>query len=152
MSEEITDQTVIETLLSEAQYLQLGLCKDDRPYIVPMSFGYNKGVIYLHSAKTGTKMDILRSNRNVCFEVDYVHTILHGAHPCSYNIKYQSIVGFGTATILKQEQEIREGLRCLIDHYHTGEYNIHDLNINRVAVNRIDIVEMHGKQNGMENE
>lgn len=152
MSEEITDQTVIEKLLSEAQYLQLGLCKNDRPYIVPMSFGYKEGVIYLHSAKTGTKMDILRSNSNVCFEIDSVHKTLHGDHPCSYNVQYQSIVGFGTATIPEHEQDIREGLQCLIDHYHTEEYCIDALDISRVAVIRIDIEELHGKQNGMENE
>ena len=152
MSEKITDQKVIETLLSEAPFLRLGLCKNDRPYIVPMSFGYKKGVIYLHSSKTGTKMDFLRSNTNVCFEVDIFHKTLHGDHPCSYNVKYQSVVGFGTAAILKDEQDRKEGLKTIIDHYHTEGYCIDDLDMSRVAVIRIDIEELHGKQNGMDEE
>lgn len=152
MSEKITDQKIIETLLSDAPYLRLGLCKNDKPYIVPISFGYKNRVIYLHSSKTGTKMDILRSNTNVCFEVDYVHKTLHGDHPCSYNVKYQSIVGFGTAAILEDEQDRKEGLKTIIDHYHTEGYFIDDLDMSRVAVIRIDIEELHGKQNGMDEE
>ena len=67
-------------------------------------------------------------------------------------MKDQSVIGFGTATILEDDREKREGMKCLIDTYHTGEYCIDDLNISRVAVIRIDIEELHGKQNGIENE
>ena len=120
------------------------------PYIVPMSFVYRNGAIYLHSSKTGTKMDILRSNQNVCFEIDFYHGILPGNNPCSYSVKYQSVIGFGTATILEDDMDKREGMKCLIENYHNGEFCIDNLDLSRVAVIRIDVKELHGKQSGMD--
>ncbi|WFN35216.1 pyridoxamine 5'-phosphate oxidase family protein [Methanogenium sp. S4BF] len=152
MSEKIVDNKVIEKILSDAPYLRLGLCNNGRPYIVPMSFGYRDGAIYLHSSITGTKMDFLRSNKHVCFEVDLYYETLRGDHPCSYNMKYQSVVGFGTAAILDNEQQIKDGIACIIDRYHGEEYCVDDLNLTQVAVIRIDIEELHGKQNGMDSE
>lgn len=152
MIEKIEDKKIIENLISNAEYLQLGLCKNNMPYIVPMSFVYRNGVIYMHSSKTGTKMDFIRNNENVCFEIDFYHGIFPGRFPCSYNMKYQSVIGFGTATILEDDMEKREGMQYLIDNYHTGEYCIDNLDLSRVAVIRIDVTELHGKQSGMDRE
>ncbi|WP_406657339.1 pyridoxamine 5'-phosphate oxidase family protein [Methanolobus sp. ZRKC2] len=149
MGNKIKDQKILENILSETQYLRLALCNDDKPYIVPMSFGYANDAIYLHSSRKGTKIDLLRNNKNVCFEIDDFYETLPSNEPCSYYMKYRSIVGYGTATILEKEEEIKEGLRIIIDHFHNKEYNIDDLNLKGVAVIRIDIEDLHGRHYGM---
>ena len=40
------------------------------PYVVPVNFGYKDDCLYIHSSLQGLKMDILRVNANVCFEID----------------------------------------------------------------------------------
>ena len=117
-----------------------------------MSFGYKNGAIYLHSSKKGTKIDFLRNNNKVCFEIDRYYETISSDHPCSYNMKYQSVVGFGTASIPENETEIKEGLKIIIDRYHNKEYRIDDLNITKVAVIRIDIEDLQGRQQGMDAE
>ena len=57
-------------LLSAARYGRLGLAKDDRPYVVPMSYVFADGRIYLHSRGGGMKMDFASANPRVCFQVD----------------------------------------------------------------------------------
>ncbi len=152
MGEKIKDQKILEEILLEAQYLRLALCNDDRPYIVPMSFGYKNDAVYLHSSRKGTKIDLIRKNKNVCFEVDDFYQTLPSDEPCSYYMKYRSIVGYGTATILGKKEEIKDGLQIIIDHFHNKEYSIDDLNLNGVAVIRIDVEDMHGRQYGMDSE
>lgn len=152
MGKKIKDRKILEGILSEAQYLRLALCSDDRPYIVPMSFGYKDDSVYLHSSRKGTKIDLLQKNENVCFEVDDFYETLPSDEPCSYYMKYRSIVGYGKATIMEKEEEIKEGLQIIIDHFHNKEYNIDELDLNGVAVIRIDVADMHGRHYGMDYE
>ncbi len=57
-------------LLSAARYGRLALSKDNRPYIVPMSYVYQDGKIYLHSRGRGKKVEYVTENPRVCFQVD----------------------------------------------------------------------------------
>jgi nitroimidazol reductase NimA-like FMN-containing flavoprotein (pyridoxamine 5'-phosphate oxidase superfamily) len=123
MGKKIRDNKALEDILLDAQYLRLGLCSNEKPYIVPISFGYKDNTIYLHSSRKGTKINLIKQNKNVCFEVDTFYETLPSDEPCSYYMKYQSIVGYGTATILEDEKEIKEGLKIIIDRYHNKEYN-----------------------------
>jgi uncharacterized protein len=147
MGEKITDKKEIEKILLDSQYLRLGLCRDEEPYIVPMTFGYKDGVIYLHSSKKGKKIEILKANANVCFEADVCYELVPSDRPCSYDMKYESVIGFGKATILEDEEEIREGLNVIIDRYHGGNYDPKSLNTGGLALIRIDVEEMTGRKN-----
>lgn len=63
-------QEECEDLLSANRYGRLGLSLDDVPYVVPISYVYSDGKIYLHSGLKGKKLEIARKNPQVCFEVD----------------------------------------------------------------------------------
>ena len=150
MGEEITDKKEVEEILLNSPYLRLGLCNDGIPYIVPMSFGYKNGAIYLHSSKKGKKIGILKTNTNVCFETETDYEMVPSDHPCAYDMKYRSVIGFGTATILEDEEEIRKGLDVIIERYHGGNYDPKSLNTGGLAVIRIDVEEMKGRKNGID--
>lgn len=67
---EVNDIHEIESILKQTSICRIGLCVDNIPYVVPMNYGYRDNCLYLHSAKEGRKIDIIRENPNVCFEVD----------------------------------------------------------------------------------
>ena len=52
---EITDQDLISRVIQNAQVCRLGLARDNIPYILPVSFGYDGKAIYFHTAKEGRK-------------------------------------------------------------------------------------------------
>jgi nitroimidazol reductase NimA-like FMN-containing flavoprotein (pyridoxamine 5'-phosphate oxidase superfamily) len=58
------------SLLSTVRYGRLALSKDDQPYIVPMSYVYYEGKIYLHSLGKGKKVEFATKNPRVCFQID----------------------------------------------------------------------------------
>ena len=58
----ITDRAAIEAVIRRADVCRLGLSDAGHPYIVPVNFGYEDGVIFVHSAPEGRKIDI-------CFKV-----------------------------------------------------------------------------------
>lgn len=57
-------------LLSATRYGRLGLTKGSQPYIVPMSYVYQDGKIYLHSRGMGKKVEYVTENPRVCFQID----------------------------------------------------------------------------------
>ena len=79
---EITDEAQIRRILDSAKVLRLGIAVDNVPYIYPMNYGYTmedgKLSLYLHSAVKGDKLDLLRKNPNVCFELDCDHVPFEG--------------------------------------------------------------------------
>ena len=111
---EITDKAVLEQLLMQTQICRLGLYDGKWPYVVPVNMGYEPGRIYFHSSKKGKKMDILRDNPNVCFELDADVEIVTGDKPCDWTTYYKSIIGFGTAVILDDEEEKLAGLKVIM--------------------------------------
>jgi nitroimidazol reductase NimA-like FMN-containing flavoprotein (pyridoxamine 5'-phosphate oxidase superfamily) len=59
-----------EDLLSKCRFGRLGLSLDDKPYVIPLSYVYSDGVLYLHSGLKGKKLDMAKKNPQACFEVD----------------------------------------------------------------------------------
>jgi uncharacterized protein len=58
------------SLLSRVRYGRLALSKDGQPYVIPMSYVYQDGKIYLHSRGGGRKVEYATLNPRVCFQVD----------------------------------------------------------------------------------
>lgn len=76
------------SLLSAARYGRLGLAKDGSPYVVPMSFVYADGRIYLHSRGSGQKVLYVSGNPRVCFQVDLLK-----------DGRWSSVIAFGSARL-----------------------------------------------------
>src|SRR5574340_183743 len=91
---EITDQDRILAIMKEALVCRIGLSDEGIPYVVPMNFGLGDGCIYLHCASQGRKLDILRKNDKVCFEMDLLREIRRGSTACNWGARRRS-VGIG---------------------------------------------------------
>ena len=142
---EITDRAEIERILDRALVCRLAMCDAGRPYVVPLSFGYARGALYFHASRTGAKIDMLRANPYVCFEVDIDHELVLGEDPCKASIKYKSVVGFGTAVFVEDAAERRKGLEILRDHYSKSAPPYKPGSFEKVAVIRVDIESMTGR-------
>lgn len=144
---EITDTSILEELLLRTKVCRLGLFDGEWPYVVPVNFGYDKGRLFFHSSLKGRKMEILRANPKVCFEVDTDVEVVSGERPCDYTTNYKSIIGFGEATLLTDETEKLEGLRILMRRHGGPLEDFRPEVVPKAAVIRIDITSMTGKAN-----
>jgi len=53
------DEAGIETVLRGMGYGFIGLARDDRPYVIPISFGYDGATLYFQLNATGRKFDYI---------------------------------------------------------------------------------------------
>ncbi|MFC1643836.1 pyridoxamine 5'-phosphate oxidase family protein [Candidatus Omnitrophota bacterium] len=145
--QEITDKGLIRDIVDQAVILRLGLCKDNKPYVVPLSFGFDGDFIYFHSAKAGMKIDYLRSNPNVCFELESKTELLrHETDPCKFDFSYRSVIGFGEASELTSNDEKRKALNVIMEHYTEKEWAFPLPMLLAVSVWRVRVTGLFGKQ------
>ena len=146
---QITDESQILQILDKAKVLHLGLCVDNEPYVVPLNYGYimkeGKPVLYLHSALQGKKLDMIRANPNVFFEMDCDQMPFDGEKPCQYGLVYSSIMGRGTAHIVEDVQEKMEAMTILMKTQTGKDFTFNERLVSIVAVIRIDVEEYTAK-------
>lgn len=144
---EIAEASQLEAILRRATICRLALVDGDQPYLVPMSFGFAGGALYLHSAATGRKIDILRRNDRVCFEVEADVALVRGETACAWSFNYRSVIGFGRARFVDDAAERRRGLDAIMRQYgSTGPQDYAEPVLARTLVIRIDIERITGKQ------
>jgi nitroimidazol reductase NimA-like FMN-containing flavoprotein (pyridoxamine 5'-phosphate oxidase superfamily) len=146
---QVKDPKEIVTILQQAQVLRLGLCSEDVPYVVPLNFGYRDGCLYLHSAKEGKKIDMIRANPRVCFEIDVGVEMIQAGQPCDWGMRFASVIGLGTASILEDPEEKKSGLDAILEHYSSPSVQPYpDSILEHTAVIKVRIQEMTGKRSG----
>ena len=147
---EIRDAGVVTELLKTCHVGRLGtIGRDGYPMVKPLNFAYAEGRIYFHTAREGEKIDDIRRDCRVCFEVDLPIAFVRGDNnPCRAEYLYRSVIIRGTARIVDSREEQIFGLRCLMEKYQPGagygEFSDEKLGITGVV--RIDIEEMTGKE------
>lgn len=140
------DQKGIESIILKAKVCRLGLVDGNRPYVVPMSFGYRENALYFHTGKKGKKMEILQKNNRVCFEMEVDLEIVPADNPCKWNMRYRSVVGFGRAVILEGPEEKRQALDVIVKHYGGSLMAYDEKRVKGLAVIKVEIDSMTGKQ------
>ena len=143
---EITDKNQIEKILEESPVCRLAMVDGDKPYIVPMNFGYRDGILFFHSAKQGRKIDLIKKNPNVCFEVDQLIRFKKAKMACEWGLEYKSVIGSGRALLLDNIEEKIKGLHIIMSQYSQRTFEYPDEMLEKTLVIKIVIDRMTGKQ------
>ncbi len=107
----------IENLLHSQELGRIGCHTDDTTYVVPVSYAYDGTYIYGHT-KEGMKIDMMRKNPKVCFEVDVMENMSN----------WRSVIAWGKFKELKEPEDRKMGMQKLIDRIMpimTGETTVH---------------------------
>lgn len=78
---------------------------DGQPYVVPLNYIFLNESIYFHCAHEGKKLDNLKTNDKVCFEISHTDKIYLGNTPCKCGTRYTSVLVFGKACIIEDVTE-----------------------------------------------
>lgn len=142
--------TQINELLKSADVGRFAtISENGYPYVIAMHYVYFNNKIYLHGLSKGQKIDNLKLNPKVCFEVDDFLGLLTKdiKNACDTEAEYKSAVITGNATLLEDLDLKREVLAQIVNKY-TPQFNEGDLPDNLIkstAVIEIEIIECTGK-------
>lgn len=146
---QITDINEIIKILDKSKVLHLGMVDGDEPYVVPMNYGYTltdgKLTVYLHGAKRGRKLDVMRANPKVFFELECDIQPFEGDIACNYGITYASVMGKGIAEIVEDIEEKKAALSILMKTQTGKDFEFEDKMAAVVSIIRIDVSEFTAK-------
>jgi uncharacterized protein len=147
---EESDSDEIEKIIMKADACRIAIANGNIPYLVTMNFGYlatPRRVLYFHCANEGKKLDMIRKNNYVCFGMDTGHELYTGSKGCDWGMKFSSVIGFGTVSIVTSIEEKKRGLDCIMMHYGgINEYSYDAKTFLRTTILRLDIKEITAKK------
>jgi len=93
----------IEEVLSEQIICRIGCHADDMTYVVPLSYAYDGKCVYARTFE-GLKIDLMRKNPKVCFQVDVMEDMAN----------WKSVIAWGDFKELTEVNERKEGIQRLL--------------------------------------
>ena len=70
---------------------------DNVPYITPVNYVYEENSVFIHTKFTGRKLENIRHNPNVCFEISSRGNLYVSEKACGFSMRYWSILVTGRA-------------------------------------------------------
>ena len=144
--QEIKDQTQLEAILKSTNIVRIAMMDGDMPYIVPLNYGYNNNCLYIHCASEGKKLNLLRANNQVCFEVEDSVKIIDGDKACKWTASFKSIIGYGEVEIIEDNQQKIKALKILMTHFGAPhQHEFEEKHVKVTTILKLKIIEMKGK-------
>jgi nitroimidazol reductase NimA-like FMN-containing flavoprotein (pyridoxamine 5'-phosphate oxidase superfamily) len=140
---DICDPKAIESIIEKATVCRLAMCDKGVPYLVPLCFGYENGALYFHSATEGTKLDILKRNSQICFEMDIDCELVRSGDRCS--MRYRSVIGNGYASLVEDPADKCHALDLIMEHYRQELFAYPETALRRTVIIKVEIQKMTGK-------
>ena len=149
IKQEISDKGIIEEILEKSEICRLGFMDQDRAYVLPFNYGYQDNHIYIHCAREGKKIDLIKKNNTVGIEIEQISKMERNQKACKWTTIYRSVVGYGEVEILTDNEEKRQGLDIIMKHNGADEstdLNYEKRHLDAVSILKIRITEITGKQ------
>jgi len=94
----------IEHVLCRQIFGRIGCHANNITYVVPISYAYDGTYVYGHTYE-GMKIEMMRENSEVCFEVDIMENMAN----------WKSVIAWGKFEELTDAEERKKGVQILLD-------------------------------------
>lgn len=148
---QVTDLKLIHEVINKAEICRLALMDGTKPYLIPMSFGFDGTYLFIHSASGGKKVELLKANNQVCVEFEQFEGILKAEKPCNWSARYITVICHGMAELVVDSAEKNYGLNQINRHYdpETKGHVFTEQELAPVLVYKIKPENITGKISGM---
>lgn len=147
---EVKELSGILDIVDNCKVCHIAMMDGEWPYLLGMNFGYvyenDKLVIYLHTAKEGKKLDLLRKNDKVGFEMDCEHEVIPAKYACAYNFRYASVMGYGHCEFVTDVNEKVRALELLMKQQTGEDFAMEPKHTMAVEILKITAIEFTGKR------
>lgn len=144
---EIIDRIEIDQIIHNSMICHMACSRDNKPYLVPMSFGYDGQSVYFHTALSGLKIESITENPQVClaFESE-IKLITNPDQACHWSFHFASVIAAGEIIEITDLQEKNTALNQIMAHYsgQFWDFPVNDLSNTRIW--RVPLETISGKR------
>jgi uncharacterized protein len=116
-----TDRGALYEVLDAGLICHLGVVAGGDPVVLPTAYGRDGDTLYLHGSSANGAFRAANGQR-VCVTVTHMDGLVAARSVFSHSVNYRSAVVFGTAAVVKDEDERWQALRLITDHLIPGRW------------------------------
>ena len=146
----MTDENEISRVINEQKFMTIAMCKDNEAYLVTVNHAFDKSTnsFYFHCAQEGKKIDFIKANPLVWGQI--LEDMGYSQGDCDH--AYRTVQFKGRAELISDIEEKRQALELMIEGLEEEPEKckkefITRSELEKVAICRIDIMELSGKEN-----
>jgi nitroimidazol reductase NimA-like FMN-containing flavoprotein (pyridoxamine 5'-phosphate oxidase superfamily) len=107
-------------IIDQALICHVGFTLDDQTYVVPMALGRDGDSILLHGSVVSRLMKNLAQGLPCCVTVTHLDGLVLARSSFNSSMNYRTLMVFGSATLITDEEEKNRGMDVLIEHLAPG--------------------------------
>jgi nitroimidazol reductase NimA-like FMN-containing flavoprotein (pyridoxamine 5'-phosphate oxidase superfamily) len=117
------ERETVYQILDEGFVCHVGFTVDNRPVVIPTGYGRAGDQLYIHGSAASRMLKTLREGVDVCVTVTLLDGLVLARSSFHHSMNYRSVVIFGRARVVEDEQEKMEALRVFSDHVMRGRWD-----------------------------
>lgn len=147
----VTNIDEISSIINKCDVCYIAMVDEGNlPYVLPFNFGFSDDTVYIHSAREGKKIDILRKNPSVCisFSTDYQLRYQSENVACSWSMKYRSVLCYGKIEFIDDPDKKAEAMNIIMQKYARREFTFSGPSLKEVQPYKIRVKRFEGRVYG----
>lgn len=101
------DVSDLYSILDDNLVAHVGLVQDGSPLVIPMAYGRDGDIIYLHGSSGSRLMRLLHDEPEVCVSITELKALKVARSTFNSGMHYRSVVIFGKASLVADEDKDR---------------------------------------------
>lgn len=110
------DTEQIYQILDEGFVCHVGFVIDGQPFVIPTGYGRQGDQLLIHGSQASRMLRTLKQGVDVCVTVTLIDGLVLARSAFHHSVNYRSVVIFGNAVLVEDDDQKLEALRVLSDH------------------------------------
>lgn len=109
------DKETVHEILDSALLASVGFVQDGQPVVVPMLYGRESEVVFLHGARKARVIRLLESTTTACMNVSHVDALVFARSAFNSSMNYRSATVYGSPRLVDDRDEKLHALRVITE-------------------------------------
>lgn len=117
------DRGAVNSILDEALVCHVAFARDGQPFVVPMIYARHENDLYLHGSTGNRTLRALVAGAQACVTVTLLDGLVMARSAFHHSVNYRSVVLYGVAEQVIDEDAKVQAMRALIEHVARGRWD-----------------------------
>ena len=109
------DKKTVHEILDSALLASVGFVQDGQPVVVPMLYGREGEVVFLHGARKARVIRLLENTTTACMNVTHVDALVYARSAFNSSMNYRSATVYGSPRLVDDPDEKLHALRVITE-------------------------------------
>ena len=137
------EKDTVHQLLDSGLVAHVGFVQDGAPVVVPMIYGREGEIVYLHGARKARVIRLLEQTERICLNVTMLDAIVLARSAFNSSMNYRSVTVFGKPRLLETDDEKLHAMKVISEHTMPGRWDElrapHDREVKMTGVIAVDV-------------